>query len=360
MKLLFLCKRFPQGRDLLLRPYGRFYHLPRLLAAHGHQVHVCLLSYRRLTPVRTVFDGVHWSSDDLWPNGLARYLARQDESAKALQPDWVIGLSDTYFGIMAQRLAGRYGARSVIDAYDNFEAYMPWALPLHWWWRRAVANADLVTAAGPHLADRLRSQGARRCEVLPMAADPAFAEMDRAQCRARLGLPVDRRLIGQIGAFDQRRGHAVVLEALDQVMRSHPDVSLVLSGSASTAFNTPPRTYGLGYLSDEQLPALVNSLDVAVVSLADNSFCRYSYPAKLAEAMACNVPVVASATGPSRWMLGDDDRFLAPVGDAPAMAEGILRNLRVGRARYPTRPSWSEVADRMQVLLAGGKPEERA
>lgn len=46
MKLLCLCKRHPQGRDLFNRPYGRFFHLPRLLAERGHEVHLLLLSYR--------------------------------------------------------------------------------------------------------------------------------------------------------------------------------------------------------------------------------------------------------------------------------------------------------------------------
>ena len=38
MKILMLSKRRPQGRDLFTRPYGRFFHLPRLLAEAGHTV----------------------------------------------------------------------------------------------------------------------------------------------------------------------------------------------------------------------------------------------------------------------------------------------------------------------------------
>ena len=36
MRLLFVCKRHPQQRDLVTRPYGRFFHLPVALAALGH------------------------------------------------------------------------------------------------------------------------------------------------------------------------------------------------------------------------------------------------------------------------------------------------------------------------------------
>src|SRR6185503_5085180 len=109
---------------LLTRPYGRFFHLPKQLAGRGHRVHVALLSYRRLPPAERAFDGVTFSSDDLLPRGPGAYLARQARLVEELAPDWVIGLSDTYFGIMARRLAKKHGIRCGVDAYDDFEAYL--------------------------------------------------------------------------------------------------------------------------------------------------------------------------------------------------------------------------------------------
>jgi glycosyltransferase involved in cell wall biosynthesis len=351
MNLLFLSKRFPQGRDLLTRPYGRFYHLARILAERGHRVHMALLSYRGLPSEETSFDGIAWSSDDLWPSGPLSYLRRVNRVTDAMRPDWIMGFSDTYFGILARRLARRSGARCAIDAYDDFEAYIPWAAPLHSVWRNALANADLVTAAGPQLASLLEGRGARHPEVLPMAADPGFRMLDQTASRAALGLPMDRRLIGHIGAFDRRRGCQVVLDAFEEVRRARPDVSLVLSGRQSPAFHRPPGIYGLGYIPDDQLPALVNSLDVACVALADNDFGRSSYPVKLCEAIACQVPVVASSTPPTQWMLHQDDRFLADIGNAPSMAGRMLANLSLGRITHGALASWAEVGAKLATLL---------
>ena len=351
MKLLLLAKRFPQGRDLLLRPYGRYCHIPAGFAAQGHDTRVALLSYRRLPSQTLERSGVRWSADDVLSGGLSAYLRRLYDLCRDWQPDWIIGASDIYFALIAQRLSSRYGIPYAIDAYDDFEAYMPWAWPLHALWRRSLAAADLVTVPGPQLAERLAAVRSRRIEVVPMTADPGFGPMSREACRARLGLPQDRKLIGQIGAFNARRGMRTVLEALRLVRQRRPEVTLVLSGRDSLPLHAPPAIHALGYLADEDLPAAVNALDVASVSLADNRFCRSSYPAKLCEALACRVPVVASDLPPTRWMLGNSERALARVGDARHLAEQWLGRLEDDGAEESAPDDWNLQADRYLALL---------
>lgn len=344
VRLLFLCKRHPQGRDLLERPYGRFYHLPRLLAAQGHEVHVALLSYRRLQSESLCFDGVSWTSDDLWPSGPLAYLARLRHLARAVRPDWTIGASDTYFGIVAGQLARRYGGLHAIDAYDDFESYIPWAAPLHRLWRGALASAGLVTVAGPHLARLLESRGAKRAQVVPMAAEPEYRPLEQAPCRLQLGLPQGRRLVGHIGALDKVRGRDTLLAAIEKARVVRPEISLVLTGRAPRSARYPAATIHLDYVPDQDMPALLNSLDVACISLADTAFGRSSYPVKLCEAAACGIPVVASATAPVKWMLHDDSQFFSPIGDAGAMADRILSNLDRKRVDYGWVNSWQESA----------------
>jgi glycosyltransferase involved in cell wall biosynthesis len=351
VKLLFLTKRRPQQRDLLHRPYGRFFYLPTELAARGHEVKVMLLGHDGSPAEQRCVHDVNFSSWDA-RSGPQLYLQQLRSTISTFQPDWVVGNSDSYYGILARHFARRGAMRYAVDAYDNFEAYMPWNLPLHWLWRRAVAQADLVTAAGPQLASRLAShRRSRDAHVLPMAADPQFMPLDRNACRRRLGLPLDRPLIGYCGSFDSRRGSHVLLEAMAIVRREIPDAMLVLSGRQSHGMSRLPETLALGYLNDDLIPSLLNGLDVACVLLKENAFGNYSYPAKLYEAMACEVPVVASATAPVRWILGNDERFLAQPGSAEALADRIIANTRLQRVRYPPQPSWSDVARQFEALL---------
>lgn len=355
MRLLFLAKRHPQQRDLIERPYGRFHHLPTLLAARGHEVRVALCSHRDLPSLEMERGGVRWSSHDIRALGPRAVLSRLRKEADAFRPDWVVGLSDAWYGWLARTLAAPVGASLAVDAYDNYEAYMRWNLPLHWQWRRAVRAADVVTAAGPQLADRLdhhRRDGQRRTDIVPMAADPAFIPHDTASSRTELGLPRDMPLIGYFGGWASNRGTDVLLAAFRLVRQQCPDARLVLTGKPPAHAIAEPGVHALGYVPDAQLPIALSAVDVACVVTADTSFGRYSYPAKLCEAMACEVPVVATATEPVKWMLNNDKRHLAQVGDAGSIADRLLERLKDGgRPRYPNLPTWDDSARRFDAAL---------
>lgn len=353
MRLLFLAKRHPQQRDLIERPYGRFNYLPVMLAELGHDVRVQLCSHRRLESMAVELNGVCWSSHDLRTLGARGLWRAVLAEAVAFRPDWVIGCSDTWFGWLAHRLGRHTKARLAVDAYDNYEAYMPWNFPVHRAWRRAVRAAELVTAAGPQLAARLQRHrlDGGDVEVVPMAADPTFSEMDQAMCRRILGLPSGSPLIGYSGGWARNRGTNVLLESFLRVREKRPDACLVLSGRPPADVCATSGVIALGYLDDALLPVLLNALDVACVITADTEFGRYSYPAKLCEAMACRVPVVATATEPVRWMLNNASNFLAEVGNARDISSRMIANLDLTRVDYECLPTWRDSARRLEALL---------
>jgi glycosyltransferase involved in cell wall biosynthesis len=231
---------------------------------------------------------------------------------------------------------------------------MPWNVPVHLLWRRAIRSADLVTAAGPQLAELLQSHrvGGHDVEVLPMAADPEFVPLDRNECRQQLGLPRDSFLLGYVGSWAPNRGTDMLLNAFRQARLVQPDLKLVLSGRPPAYALDEPGVIGSGYIPDEQLPSLINALDVACVITANTSFGRYSYPAKLCEAMACNVPVVATSTEPVRWMLDNRDDHLVPTGNTDEFVERIFAMRSVLRSDYGVRPTWEMQAQRLDQLLS--------
>ena len=355
MRLLFLSKRHPQQRDLIERPYGRFHHLPAALAAAGHDVHVALCSHRGLPSIEHAAGGVRWSSRDVRTLGPMRLLRELADAARTFRPDWVVGMSDAQYGWLAHRLSRQVHARLAIDAYDNYEAYMPWNAPLHLLWRRALRAADLVTAAGPQLAERLQSHRHRGAavELLPMAADPQFRPRDRRECRTALGLPQDAQLLGYVGSWTRSRGTHLIVDAFARVRAVRPDALLVLSGLPPEDVLHLPGIIGLGYLPDAQLPLLVSALDVACIVTADTAFGKFSYPAKLCEAMACKVPVVATATDAVRWMLDDRAEHLARLGDPADFAERALALLETPEFDYGNQPGWNDIGARFNAMLAG-------
>ena len=297
--------------------------------------------------------GVEWTGLDVRTLGIHGFLRALEQQVQSHTPDWVIGCSDAWYGWLAQRLARRARARLLVDAYDNYEAYMPWNLPLHWAWRRALRQADLVTAAGPELAQLLDRQrtGKAPAVVLPMAADPEFVPMDRATCREALGLNIEGQYVGYVGSWSASRGSDALLAAFRLARSRHPDLRLVVSGRPPTAVQAEPGVIATGYLPDARMPLLLNALDVACVVTADTAFGRSSYPAKLCEAMACGVPVVATRTAPVEWMLDQQPRHLAPLDNPAALAAQILAQLDYPSAAYSTRLSWADIARNLERAL---------
>ena len=187
-----------------------------------------------------------------------------------------------------------------------------------------------------------------------MAVDPiGYRPLDRKECRRVLGLPEDVRLIGYLGSLHPNRGPELLFSAYRQLAnRLGPaPVQLLLSGRRSPRVQVPADVHWLGYLPQAQMPLLHNALDLLVVVNRDSKFGRYSYPIKLYEAMACGVPVVATDTPATRWILGDHPELLASPGSASALAVRIAAALELGRIDYGPQPTWEDGADRLEAAM---------
>lgn len=353
MECLLLSKRRPQNRDLLERPFGRFHHLPAELARRGHRVTVLLASYAREPDACVERDGLTVRSIGVRGAGLARYLAAADRLARAQRVDWIGGLSDTWYAVLAAHLARRAGARLWVDAYDNYASYIPWAWPLHRAWRRAAARADLLTVAGPTLADLLgKGRDPTTTLVLPMAADPiGFEPGDKCAARARLGLPQDVPLVAFGGGLHPSRDLPTLFRAVELARETRPQLRLVLSGRRFRGVEVPADAVWLGYLPDDAMPSLYQAVDVVAVMNTPGAFGDYSYPIKLYEAMACARPVVASRTGSTAWILRDHPQRLVPPGDPAALAHALVRALGETSVAYGALPTWRDDADALESAL---------
>ena len=353
MKIICLSKRRPQGRDLVERPYGRFYHLPRLLAAAGHDVHLVLLDYQRGDDTDFDRDGMHCMVRSVGAAGPLRYARAVGDLARQKKPDWMVGFSDIYFGLVAERVARRTGCASLIDAYDNYESYAPWFKPWHWLWHGVLERATVISAAGPELGKFMSRRRADDAVVLPMAADPAFKpSAARDTVRKALELPPHARLVGYCGHIHPSRDIDVLFEAVSDMRRRSDDIRLVLCGRLDRRVRLPDDALWLGYLDDEKLPWLIGCLDVLAVVNKDSPFGLHSHPVKLYEAMCCGTPAVATATPATRWILADHPELLTAPGDARDLARGIEAGLERGRVDFGTQAGWKTVALELERVLA--------
>ena len=354
MKILFLCKRRPQGRDLLTRPYGRFFHLPHELSLKGHESYLLLLNYRNEPTAFMKSQGITWISENIVSFSPLRYYNRARKLIESVKPDWIVGFSDTYYGILAEHLGRKFGVKSLIDAYDNYESYLPWCTPLHFLWRRAASQATAVTAAGPQLAELLQqARSGRPVFIVPMAADvPTFMPLDRKACRHELNLPLEKKIVGYCGSIYRNRGIQTLFDAHDILKNEDHNIDLILTGRKEKGLSVPPSVKWLGYLDDDKISVFLNSLDVAVVINRISRFGNYSYPVKLYEAMKCQVPVIATDTPSVDWILKSDDRFLARPDDPYDLADKISKALTLGRVDYGEQNDWVQSCQTFEDVLS--------
>lgn len=351
MKVVILAKRAPQGRDLWLRPYGRFFYLSKILADREVEVHLVLLSYHKEEETSSYRDGIHWHFVNLLPNP-SRYYRYARALTQRLGADWVIGFSDTYFGICAQRVARAAGSRALIDAYDNYESYLSWALPLHLMWRRALRHCNAVTAAGPGLLKLMAAEGEEQAAtVIEMAADPQFTPGSKCHARESLGLPVDKLLVTYSGSLHKSRGVEELYSVMNRLQETRPDVGWVVSGRLAAGVELPANCIYLGYVDDSKVVDVLRSSDLILCANKPGAFGDYSYPVKIYEALSVGVPVVAFATESVEYVMRHNSDGLVSIGDIDATVAKVSRLLDEPYEVAPLAAGWDAQGEALHRFL---------
>jgi 1,2-diacylglycerol 3-alpha-glucosyltransferase len=231
---------------------------------------------------------------------------------ETFQPD-IVHIQDHYFlcrnaAITAHRLGVKcVGTNHFMPA--NLAPYVPllsrikplfnWIL---WrWMRETYDRLDAVVGPSQTTANILRSVGLRPpvciiscgADINLFHTDP---EMDRSACRARYGIDPEQKIFFFVGRVDKEKHLEVLLHALRLLDR--PDIQVVIAGKGAVLnhLNALARELGLGrkvqftgFLPNEDLPAVLNSIDVFAIP----SEAELLSIATL-QAMGCSRPVLAA------------------------------------------------------------------
>jgi phosphatidylinositol alpha-1,6-mannosyltransferase len=286
-------------------------------------------------------------------------------------------------GLLGPRLARPYGV-----VVHGAEVTVPGRLPgSRALLRRVLRGAELVVSAGGYpLAEAVRAAGRPLPGVVvpPGVDTDRFVPLDpaaRSEARARLGLPVEGRLVVSVSRLVPRKGMDVLVRAAALLAADRPDLCVAIGGSgrdqgrlerlvASTG--APVRL--LGRVAHDDLPALYGCADVFAM-LCRNRWAgleQEGFGIVFLEAAATGVPQVAGDSGGAAEAVVDGTTGLV-VGDPTdvrAVADRLARLLdhpeerarmgAAGRARAETGFSYDVLAGRLGAALAAWEAAGRA
>lgn len=167
--------------------------------------------------------------------------------------------------------------------------------------------------------------------------DPTtFQPGDSGQVRQQLGLPVDRPLLGIFSLLRPFKGHDVLLRAMQSVLRMVPDAMLVVVGDGpirrdlermAAELEVAEAVSFCGFQQD--LTRWYQAIDVFVMASRQEPFGLVTV-----EAMACERPVVATASGGSLDIVvpGETGILVPPEAPEP-MAVALVHLLCDPRLR---------------------------
>lgn len=196
---------------------------------------------------------------------------------------------------------------------------------------------------------------------IPNAIDTnVFRPCSKAEARARLGLPQDRKLIlfGAVKTTDKRKGFDYMVEACSILADRHPDMvqnaGVIVVGKNSAAIGSclPFGIYPFDYVGDSaRMADIYNAADVFVTpSLEEN------LPNMIMEAMACGTPCVGFRVGGIPEMIEHGaNGYLASYRSAEDFAAGIGAVLFSGRYEELSRNAVEKVASCYSESVVAGK-----
>jgi phosphatidylinositol alpha-1,6-mannosyltransferase len=248
-------------------------------------------------------------------------------------------------GLLGPRIGLPYGV-----VLHGAEVTVPGRLPLV---RPALGHvlkgASLIVSAGGYPANEgsraARAPLAHAVEIPPGVDCERFVPLDPAAAteqRGRFGLPTAGPLIVSVSRLVPRKGMDVLIEAVNRLAPSYPDLTLAIVGRGreaehltELASTARARVQLLGPVADEDLPGLLGAADIFAMVCHSRwwGLEQEGFGIVFLEAAAAGVPQVAGDSG----------------GAAEAVEDGITGVV----VREPEDPG--EVATALRKLLADDK-----
>lgn len=267
-------------------------------------------------------------------------------------------------------------AKIICETEQNIIKNLPF--PFEHFRASTLKNAALAVARSPEALEILRHKGFRGPgQVVPNAVDVAlFHPMNRAVCRERLAASLaqiknpkskilDAFLAGYIGRLVPEKGLTDLLAAIP-LAPPHTRVLFIGDGplapelaAQSARLDISHRIHFLPNQPLENLPGLMNALDVLVLPSRTTKSWKEQFGRVLIEAGACRIPVIGTESGAIPDVISGAGLLipeqnpralanaLATLAGNPRLADSLAARAHQNAHAYFT---WQTVAQTMSTL----------
>ena len=226
--------------------------------------------------------------------------------------------------------------------------------------RWALQRASLVIALSNELKERVESltDGVSKSVVIPNGVNSEiFCPGDRSEARRRLGLSPEGRILLSVGRLHNSKGYPLLVEALGQLHKQFPDLSLVIVGESDHEADARPAIDAAAIrLGISEKVKLVGAQPHSVVAdwyRAADLFClptlREGSANVLLEALSCGLPCVTTPVGGNPDIISSEEVGIMVAADLEPLAHAIAHGLgrhwdRERIAGHVRNRTWASVA----------------
>jgi colanic acid biosynthesis glycosyl transferase WcaI len=350
--------------------------IARALVARGHELHVITgfpnYPHGRLYPGHTMRWRATEFRDGVTVTRVALYPSHERNALRRMLSYLTFAVSATLFGLSRLRRVDAvlvYSTPATV-ALPAIVASSLWHIPylilvqdlwpdtitasgllprhleslteraLHLFCDLAYRRAGAIAVTAPGMVEPIRRRKATRVMpmVIPNWADESVFSLASGREAESVAKPPARFTAMYAGSLGDVQGLDVIIDAAELLLGEPIDIAFVGTGVAEQRLKSAAARRGLtnvrflGQRPLDQMPELLASGDVQLVTLKDAPLFRLTLPSKVQAALAMGRPVVAAVSGDAAAVLAESGagRLVEP-GDAA----GLARALRDVRALAP-------------------------
>jgi len=180
-----------------------------------------------------------------------------------------------------------------------------------------------------------------------------FKPMNKKECRKKLGIPLDKKIIVGVGNLVEKKGFIYLIRAVNIIKEKNKNIKVYIVGKGPlhtqlkkeiNKFSIQKYVHLVGPKPHSEIPLWINAADVFVLPSLIENFGIVNI-----EALACGKPVVSTYNGGSGEIITSEEYgFICPLKNPECLAEKILISLnkrwdKKRIVKYSKRFSWEVV-----------------